>query len=147
MSPVLVFQHITLLLHFLFLCVSVRECQVIHNILHYLFMCKPDQWYPLYQFKQSFIIIVLFNFSSRFFRDARYWIFCRYADILQLIWPIIGIYTNIYVYIFFPHLIAEINKFPLQQNLHTVLLCILLPCWPPGKCRHINTLNTKLKSM
>ncbi len=59
----------------------------------------------------------------------------RYADILQLIWPIINTFTNIYVY-FFPTPIHKDHQVSSVVNLHTVLLCRLLLCRPASKCRH-----------
>ncbi len=60
-----------------------------------------------------------------------------FDNILHFIWLMIDTNTDTDMCVFASsHLIAELTKSPLEWNLHTVLLWILLPCWPASKCRH-----------
>ncbi len=64
-----------------------------------------------------------------FFADS------QYADILQLIWPVIN--TNTYIYVYFsPTPNCRDHQVSSVVNLHTVISCRLSLCRPAGKCRH-----------
>ncbi len=68
--------------------------------------------------------------------DIGFFAHIRYADILQLIWPIINI--DIYVY-FFPTPNCRDRHISSEVNLQTVLLCRLLLCW--HKIQSLNLCN------